>query len=79
MITDLKEKTKHTPEETFWIYTFLAILICGFFFSYYFIRKSNNRVIDLHQNFMKKSHVKFVGKNPRIPTKAQGNLINLNS
>lgn len=65
MIEDNKQKTKHSTEETTWIYLLLVILIVGFISSYYFIRKSNTRVFET----MRKGRIQFVGKNPRIPTR----------
>ncbi len=76
LVEDYRTKTEHTEEEKFWIYLFLAILVLGFFSSYYFINRSNARVIKLEESFKTRSHLKFVGKNPRIPVRGGGPLRN---
>ena len=76
LIEDNRQKTNHDTEETFWIYLFLVLLVLGFFFSYYFISKSTNRIIDMQENFKSRGHLKFVGKNPRIPVRGGGPLRN---
>jgi amino acid permease len=75
---DYKTKTKHTTEEQAWIYIYLVILISCFFFSYYFINKSNERIVKLQNKLGSKfkNHVNFVGKNPKIPIKGLGPLRN---
>lgn len=70
LIEDDRNKTEHTKTEIFWIYLFLVILILGFFLSYYFINKSNTRIMKEH--FQKRSTLRFIGQKPRIPTKGGG-------
>lgn len=77
LVEDYRTKTEHTSEETFWIYLFLVILIIGFFASYYFINRSNDRVNKLEEQFKNRVHLKFVGKNPRIPIRGGGPLRNV--
>lgn len=77
LVEDYRKKTEHTNEETFWIYFFLIILVLGFFGSYYFISRSNTRVNKLEETFRTKGHLKFVGKNPRIPVRGGGPLRNV--
>ena len=72
LVEDYRTKTEHTQEEKFWIYLFLVILVLGFFASYYFINRSNTRVNKLEETFRNKGHLKFVGKNPRIPVRGGG-------
>lgn len=76
LIHDRKENTIHSQEENFWIYLFLALLILGFFSSYYLIRKSNEKVIELQNSFKGHKKIEFIGKNPRININGKGPLRN---
>lgn len=76
LIDDYQTKSVHTRSEQIWIFGYFALLVIGFFVTYYLITKSDARALRMVESYKTTQHVDFIGKSrPMIPIKRATKMI----